>query len=241
MRVWVWVRRRVLAPLLRRHGDRVLPGPLARLHPRLDAIGRMARWWRPWSSRVTYHRSREELYAHALGEVGAPRMYLEFGVSKGASLRWWVDHVPDAATTFVGFDTFEGIPAAWGRQPAGSYTAHGDTPDIGDDRVRFEVGRFEQTLPGFLDAHQLVHPLVLHLDADLYTSTQTVLRAVGPLLTAGDVVIFDELLDVGTADHEFLAWHELTPSLGLNWAPIAAVEHGPQVAMAVNGPAGTSP
>lgn len=239
--MWVWVRQRVLAPLLRRHGDRVFPGPIARLHPRLAAIGRMARWWRPWSSRVAYHRSREELYAYALGEVGTPRIFLEFGVSKGASLRWWVGHVTDASTAFVGFDTFEGIPTAWGRQPAGSYTAHGDIPDIGDDRVRFEVGRFEETLPGFLDTHQLVHPLVLHLDADLYASTQTVLRAVGPLLTTGDMVIFDELLDVGTADHEFLALHDLAPSLGLNWTPIAAVKTGPQVAMVVNGPPGSSP
>lgn len=167
-------------------------------------------------------------------------MYLEFGVSKGASLRWWVGHVTDPSTAFVGFDTFEGIPAAWGSQPAGSYTADGAIPDIGDGRVGFEVGRFEETLQGFLDTHQLMHPLVLHLDADLYASTETVLRAVGPLLTTGDVVIFDELLDVGTADHEFLALHDLAAPLGLNWTPIAAVETGPQVAMVVTGPPGSS-
>jgi O-methyltransferase len=227
--------------LLRRHGDRVFPGPIARAHPRLEAIVRMARWWRPWSSRVAYHRSREELYAHGLSRIGTPRMYLEFGVAKGASLRWWVGHVTDASTTFVGFDTFEGIPEAWGRQPAGSYTAHGDIPDIDDDRVRFEVGRFEETIPGFLDAQELSHPLVLHLDADLYASTETVLRTIGPLLSTGDLVIFDELLDVGTAEHEFLALDDLAPTLGLNWTPIAAVDNGPQVALAVTEPAGASP
>jgi hypothetical protein len=239
--VWVWLRKRVLAPLLRRHADRVFPGPIARVHPRIAAMVRMARWWRPWSSRVVHHRSREELYAYALTEAGNPRMYLEFGVAKGASLRWWVGHVPDATATFVGFDTFEGIPEDWGRQPAGSYTAHGATPDVGDDRVRFEVGRFEETLPGFLDDQELTHPLVLHLDADLYTSTETVLRALGPLLSTGDVVIFDELLDVGTADHEFLALDDLAPTLGLNWTPIAAVRYGPQVAMAVTAPPRPSP
>lgn len=238
--MWSWLRRRALAPLLRRHGDRFVPGTLERRSPKFQAVARMARWWRPWASQVTHVDTREALHAHTLATVGSPRMYLEFGVAWGATIRWWAEHVSDPATVFVGFDTFEGIPEAWGRQPAGSYTAHGMTPNIEDPRVRFEVGRFASTLPRFLSAHELHHPLVAHLDADLYASTATVLRGIGPLLRRGDVVIFDELLDVGTAEHEFAAFADLAPLLGLCWTPIAAVTHGPQVAMAVTASAGRS-
>jgi hypothetical protein len=62
--------------------------------------------------------------------------------------------------------------------------------------------------PGFLaENDELV--AFLHLDADLYSSTKTVLELVGPRLVAGSVVLFDEYFNYPGWQHgEHRAWHE---------------------------------
>jgi hypothetical protein len=226
------LRKAVVAPVLRSQADRLLPAPVRRRSPRLEQLAAMARWWRAAGRGAPRTPDRESLYELVLTGV-APRMYLEFGVAAGASMRWWVRHVRDESVSFFGFDTFEGIPEAWGSQPAGSYSAGGTPPDVGDDRVRWVVGTFDQTLPGFVADLAPAHPLVLHLDADLYSSTAEVLRAMRPLLQAGDVLVFDELLDVGTADHEFAAFRDVADETGLRVQVLGAVRRGPQVAVRV--------
>jgi len=89
----------------------------------------------------------------------------------------------------VGFDVFTGLPETWRTGfPAGAF-AQKLLPDVpGADLV---VGLFDQSLPGFLAEHD--EPVAfLHLDADLHSSTRTVLDLVGPRLVAGSVVLFDE-------------------------------------------------
>lgn len=226
------LRKAVLAPALRLHADRLLPGPVRRRSPRLDRLAAMARWWRSAGAGVARFDAREDLYAAALAEA-APRTYLEFGVAAGASMRWWLAHVRDPAAMFVGFDTFEGIPEAWGSQPAGSYAAGGTPPELGDARVTWVVGTFDQTLPGFFAGFVTEHPLVVHLDADLYSSTSEALRAAAGVLEPGDVLVFDELLDVGTPEHEFAAFIDVSAELGLRVRAIGAVRRGPQVALQV--------
>jgi hypothetical protein len=50
---------------------------------------------------------------------------LEFGVSAGSSLRWRVENSRHSDSTFVGFDSFEGLPEAWGNWPKGSFSTDG--------------------------------------------------------------------------------------------------------------------
>jgi hypothetical protein len=142
--------------------------------------------------------------------------------------------MPHPEARFTGFDTFEGIPESWGNQPAGSYSTGGVAPQIDDSRATFVIGRFAETLPTFSPEPALRHPLVIHLDADLYSSTATALDWLAPHLEAGDLVVFDQLLDVGTAHEEFAAFVDFDLR-GLRYEVIGHVIHGPQVAIRLTG------
>lgn len=130
--------------------------------------------------------------------------YLEFGVYEGASLKWWRDHALNPECQFVGFDTFMGLPQNWTESsPMGKFSTNGRIPVMDDSRFSFEVGLFQQTLPAFLSCFKRRRRLIVHMDADLYSSTLFVLTTIGHLFEARDLVLFDEFSSV---THEFRAF-----------------------------------
>lgn len=142
---------------------------------------------------------RYQLYARILEEISAdaPIDYVEFGVFEGASIRWWVEANHHPESRFYGFDTFEGLPEAWRQNatyalPAGYFSTQGIPPDIGDSRVQWVKGMFQNTLEGFTATYQPRHRLIVHLDADLYSSTLYALAVMNRFLVPGTVLIFDE-------------------------------------------------
>ncbi|MEP6990316.1 MAG: TylF/MycF/NovP-related O-methyltransferase [bacterium] len=142
--------------------------------------------------------NRESLYQRLLEKehLDSGIDYLEFGVYRGYTIRWWAEHNRDSQSTFVGFDSFEGLPEDWNKEsPRGTYATGGKVPDIGDPRCSFVKGMFQDTVHEFFRSHLFDRTLVVHLDADLYSSTLCVLMAVGPHLKNGDVLIFDEFYD----------------------------------------------
>lgn len=154
--------------------------------------------------RFASHRDVQQLHAWVMALIGLrPIYYLEFGVLKGRSLRWWLRGNRHPDSRFVGFDSFQGIPEDWegsdGLHPAGSFT--GVQPVLKDDRARCIPGWFADTVPGFMLAHDCTRLLVLHLDCDCYSSAKTVLERFASQLRSGDILILDE---AGTGD-EFKA------------------------------------
>lgn len=103
------------------------------------------------------------------------------------------------------------------------------------------IGWFAKTLPGFLAAHP--GPVdVLHLDADLCSSTATVLEAVGPRLQAGSVVVFDEYLNhPGWQDGGHRAWREYVTRCGIEFNYEAFTHDHEQVVALVTSPAAAEP
>ena len=75
------------------------------------------------------------------------------------------------------FDSFEGLPEAWGHAAPKTFTTGGAIPAAADPRVSFVKGWFQNTLPDFLAATRLNpdRPVLVHYDADLYTSTLFIL------------------------------------------------------------------
>lgn len=162
-----------------------------------------------------------------------PIHYYEFGVASAASYKWWLAHATNPNSKFFGFDTFEGLPEKWGRhfdKGAFSYSM----PDIEDPRANFYKGVFQETLIPFLEnnseiAHSTVKK-VIHLDADLYSSTMFALSQLYRYLKPGDIIMFDEF---NVANHEFRAFLDFTRSFYIELKPIAAVNNFFQVAFEV--------
>ncbi len=151
-----------------------------------------------------------------------PIQYMEFGVCEGHSFKWWVNANSDADSTFHGFDTFEGLPEDWGDFKAGDMSVGSNFPKVEDGRAKFYKGLFQDTLPDFIKNEISSKRKVIHMDADLYSSTLYVLTSLAPYLKPGDVILFDEF---NVPQHEFLAYLNFTQSYYIKLQPLAALNN----------------
>ncbi len=164
----------------------------------------------------------------ALGEIKGPGLALEFGVATGTTLAIIADAVAHDRLV-AGFDSFTGLPETWRTGfPAGEFAQ--DPPrDIPGATV--VVGLFDDTLPAFL-ANNDEQIAFMHLDADLYSSTKTVLDLAGDRLAPNAVLLFDEFFNFpGWQLHEFRAWTEFIDRTGRTFEYLAYTGNNEQVAI----------
>ena len=144
-------------------------------------------------------------------------LYLEFGVHHGDSIHYWASKLRNPATQLHGFDSFEGLPEAWGPYDRGYFDTRGNTPEAKDPRVSFYKGWFEDTLPRYNPpAHEV---LVVLLDADLYSSTAYVLSRIRPWIRPGTFICLD---DMAYVEHTPRAFREFIGTCNLAFAPVCA-------------------
>ena len=175
-----------------------------------------------------YFEKHPQLVKFVVNEASLPGLYLEFGVGRGKSIRWIG---ADAGRTVYGFDSFDGIPEYWNGNPIGAF-AQKKLPKV-PDNVKFEIGLFDKTIPGFLEEHE--HPVAfLHVDCDLYSSTVTIFDALGPRLQPGAVVLFDEYYNFPRwQQHEYKAFQEFVEKSGVKYEYIGYSVTGQQVAVRI--------
>lgn len=178
---------------------------------------------------VAFHVHPHDTLRHAVASVTAGGMALEFGVATGTTLQLIAEH--HRRGPVFGFDSFQGLPETW--RPgwsAGEFAQ--EPPDV--PGAELVVGLFADTLPGFLAAH--AGPVAfLHLDADLHSSTATVLEHVGPRLVPGSVVLFDEYYNFpGWQDHEHRAWREHVERTGMAWSYLGLTLDDEQVSVRID-------
>jgi hypothetical protein len=154
---------------------------------------------------------------HALGLVSQDGLVLEFGVATGTTLRIIAEELP--GRTPYGFDVFTGLPEDWRPGfPAGEFS-QSELPEV--PGAELVVGLFEETLPDFAGTHT-EKVAFLHLDADLYSSTKTVLDCLGDRLVPGTVVLFDEYFNYpGWEAHEHKAFVEFIERTGHGFEYVA--------------------
>jgi hypothetical protein len=165
--------------------------------------------------------------------------YLEFGVYQGDSIRHWSGLNLSTASRFYGFDCFEGLPEDWrgsalnsSTMAKGSFDVAGAIPVIDDQRVKFVKGYFQDTVPGFIDQFHPANRLVIHMDADLYTSTLYVLCSLDRLIKKDTLIIFDEFASI---NHEFRALMDYVNSFRRKYSLVACTgDHYHQVAIRID-------
>ncbi len=179
--------------------------------------------------------TREDLYRFLLTSQNLDETidYLEFGVARGRTIKWWVENNHKEDSRFVGFDTFTGLPDDWGSLKRGHFTAEAQVPAIADNRLKFEKGMFQHTLDNFLQNYSNDRRKVVNLDADLYSSTVFVLTRLGPLLKRNDVLIFDEFLTWKCPAHEIRALCDFADAYRMNYKLLGAAACFTHVAVEV--------
>ncbi|HEV3252116.1 MAG TPA: TylF/MycF/NovP-related O-methyltransferase [Puia sp.] len=183
------------------------------------------------------YAKRFELYKAVSAHYGLNQremIYLEFGVASGESFYWWVQNNGHPGSRFFGFDTFEGLPENWGGFYKKGDMAH-EMKDLNieDKRALFVKGIFQETLTGFTRNHHSEltgKPKLIHLDADLFSSTIFVLSQLYPYLNKGDLILFDEF---NVANHEFFAFKIFTDTFYVKLRLIGAQNNFYQTAFVV--------
>ena len=196
---------------------------------------------------LTVNEARRQHVMAAMGFVPGllfddPRaLRLEFGVRNGDMISytsatrpasWGRDAVVASSLPWDGFDSFKGLPKStlnaaklgWG---AGKYSVKGALPKV-PSHVRLHVGWFNETLPPFLDGLGRGPVAFAHLDADIYTSTISVLDALAARcrLRLGTVLSFDEIFGPkGIENEEFRALNEAAATHGFAWRFITYLNH----------------
>ena len=118
--------------------------------------------------------SRECLWNHAIEQslsIDATMNFVEFGVHEGYSIKYFADRIKDPDSLFVGLDSFDGLPEAWGALPAGHFSTNSHVTSVDDSRIRFIKGWFQDTSDSLFSLIAGKSNFVVHFDADLYSST----------------------------------------------------------------------
>lgn len=171
---------------------------------RLTLLGNWVAKYRP----NPYLKTREQLYEYLAENIIGDRVIslIEFGVYLGASLRFWTNLNTNTSSEFYGFDSFEGLPADWvnitSTLSEGTFSTDGKYPIFDDNRVRIIIGLFQNTLQQFIDQFSTTNQIVIHCDADLYSSTMFVLCKMDSLIVPGTIILFD---DFSSTLHDFRA------------------------------------
>lgn len=173
----------------------------------------------------------------ALLETG---LVLEFGTATGRTLNQFAHWLPNK--TIYGFDSWQGLPEKFNDLPAGHFAQ--ELPKVlsncflvqgwfGTRPVQDQSNIAQNTALAFATTTQAPIAL-LHLDADLYSSTKTVLDAFAKHIVPGTVILFNEYWNHPTwKKHEFKAWQEYCKMYGVDYEYIGYASDHQEVAIRV--------
>jgi hypothetical protein len=158
-------------------------------------------------------------------------LYLEFGVFSGLT----INHISAQVNNPVyGFDSFEGLPERWRDSLGEGHFKVNTLPEVRSN-VTLVKGWFDKTLPEFLQSHP-GDVAFLHVDCDLYSSTQTIFTHLAPRIKPGTVIAFDEYFCYpGWRDGEFKAFQEFVAREGLKFEYLSYNRMGEQVCVRIVG------
>ena len=174
-------------------------------------------------------KTKFDLLDSALKAVSMEGLCCEFGVFEGKTINYiaskWKGRVD-------GFDSFEGLPEDWRGDFGAGRFAVGALPSV-QSNVVLHKGWFNETIPGFASKHP--EPLAfLHVDCDLYSSTQTIFEMLADRIVSGTVIQFDEFFNYpGWRQGEFKAFEEFCADRRAEFEYIGYVSADEQLAIRI--------
>jgi hypothetical protein len=178
----------------------------------------------------------EALYDFAAKTIGkdTPVLYLEFGVASGRSIIGMAKRFTHPQSRFFGFDSFAGLPESWLHLPQGAFSSGGKPPETQDKRIAFVTGWFQNTVHPFLSdfAGAGDKVVLIHFDADLYSSTSFLLSSLWPHFPSYYFMMDDFVHDDAIALYDFssaypveIAFHAQTRGAGAGPNPDQVFGH----------------
>lgn len=142
----------------------------------------------------------------AVSDITFQGDWLQFGVFKGQTARILESFILGPQKLHL-FDSFEGLPEDWQNtnfDKSAFKLASNEIPNFDPKRSVIHQGWFNETVPKFAATYMAPIPFI-HLDADLYSSTRTVLDGLNKNIAPGTILLFDEFFlptEKGIADDE---------------------------------------
>lgn len=163
--------------------------------------------------------SDADLWRYASDQVKIDGVYIELGVCTGKSINFIAALNP--SQVIYGFDSFQGNPEDWHRGqsivPQGTFGLKNLSKiPLVLNNVKLILGFFEESLSYFVQNLLKGQSIAfLHVDCDLYSSTNCAFQILGPYIKDGTIIIFDELYGYPKyKEHEFKALTEFLDSSG---------------------------
>ena len=156
-------------------------------------------------------------------------LFCEFGVWKGETVNYIASKIEHP---IHGFDSFEGLPETWRTGfEEGAFKMTGLPPVR--ENVKLYKGWFDESVPVWAADHP--GPIsFIHMDADLYSSTKTVLDILGARIVPGTVIQFDEYFNYpGWQNGEYKAFREFAAERQVEFEYLGYCYHSEQVAVKI--------
>jgi hypothetical protein len=176
---------------------------------------------------------RNDLLTFACKNITVDGPALEFGVWSGHSVNLIASLLPSSKV--YGFDSFEGLPEAWfGKADGiGQFSRNGELPQVREN-VELVAGWFDHILAPFLDTHEFEKIALLHVDCDIYSSTQSVFSYLYKKIVPGTIIVFDEYFNYPTWQrHEYAAFQEYVAYRQIKYEYFGLVPGDMQVAVRI--------
>ncbi len=151
-------------------------------------------WLRKVFKTIKIYRHKELLLDEILRKCNSAKRitYFEFGVAFG-EMTSYLTSKTTIPFQYYGFDTFEGLPKAWRKLPAGAISAKGQIPNLVGENISFRKGLIKETISEVDFSSDYMKCFIF--DFDLYEPTLFAFKHVIPEIKIGDIVYFDEAFD----------------------------------------------
>jgi hypothetical protein len=164
--------------------------------------------------------NERDVFDLAFDRMPAQGLLLEFGVHKAGTTNYIAACNPKRIVH--GFDSFTGLPGDWTGVTLvrGAFDRKGQLPSV-NSNVRLHKGLFNDTLPNWVAQNR--EPIAfVHIDCDLYESTQSVFTALGQQLKPGVMIMFDDYFNLPNWQaHEFRAFQEWVKQANVSYTYLA--------------------